>query len=57
MIERIRVLVARKRGPKKVIPAASTQSADFRSVCARYSKLTGSPDRRSVWVQRASRLD
>ena len=29
MIERIRVLVARKRGPKKVIPAASTQSADL----------------------------
>src|ERR1700728_4844637 len=29
MIERIRVLVARKRGPKKVIPVASTQSSDL----------------------------
>ncbi|MEI9979099.1 MAG: response regulator [Edaphobacter sp.] len=31
MIERIRVLVARKRGPKKAIPAASTSSADLGS--------------------------
>ncbi len=29
MIERIRVLVARKRGPKKAIPAATTQSTDL----------------------------
>src|SRR6202000_1565852 len=28
MIERIRVLVARKRGPKKAVPAPSTQPAD-----------------------------
>jgi two-component system response regulator CpxR len=31
MIERIRVLVARKRGPKKAIPPAPTQPADVSS--------------------------
>ena len=31
MIERIRVLVARKRGPKKAIPAPSAQAADLGS--------------------------
>jgi CheY-like chemotaxis protein len=38
MIERIRVLVARKRGPKKAVPQASTQRAET----ATYAHATAS---------------
>ena len=49
MIERIRVLVARKRGPKKADPRCSPLSRRTSELLRTLQPVQSSPDRQSVW--------